>query len=120
MFTLPLQRMIHFSYIKNKTLFFVLNHPAAKQEFDNSIDTIKSALKFYMPPECSDAGVPLFNDIKAFVTHTPKKAPLIQIKTSEVCYEERSSGNFAIPIHDAKLHALVESIQKIIQEMPKK
>ena len=69
--------MIKFAYIKNETLYFVLNHPAGKQEFDNNIQNIKSALNFHTPEECSET---LIRDIKAFVTHTPKTT----IKT--VCY----------------------------------
>jgi hypothetical protein len=62
--------MIKFAYIKNETLYFVLNHPAGKQEFDNNIESIKSALNFHMPQECEHSS---FEDIKAFVTHTPQK-----------------------------------------------
>ena len=50
MFILPVQKMISFSYIKNETLFFVFNHPAGKQEFDNNIQSIKSALNFQLLP----------------------------------------------------------------------
>ena len=118
MFTPPVQKMINFVYIKNKTLFFVFNHPVGKQEFDNNIQTIKSALKFYMPPECLEEDEPLFTDIRAFVTYTPKNISKEQQKQKEV-YQERSSGNFEIPIEDEKLHALALSIQKIIKEIHK-
>ena len=116
MFTPPVQKMINFTYIKNRTLFFVFNHPVGKQEFDNNIQSIKSALKFYMPPECVEEDEPLFNDIKAFVTHTPRKLHNETKETKQV-YKERSSGDFEIPIQDEKLHALALSIQKIIKEM---
>lgn len=110
-FVPALQRMIKFSYIKNDTLFFVLNHPAGKQEFDNNIQNIKSALKFHSPEECSDT---LIRDIKAFVTHTPKSKPITHIKKIQK-YQERATGDFNIKIHDDKLNALVRSIQKIIK-----
>ncbi len=116
MFTPPVRKMINFTYIKNRTLFFVFNHPVGKQEFDNNIQTIKSALKFYMPPECMEEDAPLFDDIRAFVTYTPKNISKEQQKQKEV-YQERSSGDFEIPIQDEKLHSLVLSIQKIIKEM---
>ena len=113
LFSLPLQRMIKFAYIKNSTLFFVLNHPGAKQEFDNNIQSIKSALKFCNPPECAEETI---DEIKAFVTHTPQKefTPLEAKKVQS--YPERSHGNFHITIHDTKLKALIESIQTIIKE----
>jgi len=112
LFSIPLQRMIKFSYIKNSTLFIVLNHPAGKQEFDNSIKSIKSALKFYMPTECSMNSV---EDIKAFVTHTPDKKP-IPFKIKKQIYKERANGEFNIDIKDEKLHSLIKSIQDIIKD----
>ena len=115
-FVPALQRMIKFSYIKNGTLFFVLNHPAGKQEFDNNIQNIKSALKFHSPEECSDT---LIQDIKAFVTHTPQRKPIIQVK-KVYKYQERATGDFDIKINDDKLNALVRSIQKIIKEKKEK
>jgi len=111
-FSPPLQKMIKFAYIKNKTLFFVLNHPGAKQEFDNNIQSIKSALKFYNPSECEENSI---LDIKAFVTHTPDK-PKEEYVIQTLHYKERANGNFNIEIKDEKLKALVQSIQKIIKE----
>ena len=113
-FSVPLQKMIKFAYIKNKTLFFVLNHPGAKQEFDNNIQSIKSALKFHIPQECRDETL---TDIKAFVTHTPS----LHVNTSQkpkknLTYKERATGNFDIPVHDENLRALIRSIQDIIKE----
>ena len=112
MFIIPVQKMINFSYIKNETLFFVFNHPAGKQEFDNSIQSIKSALNSHMPEECQDTS---FKDIKAFVTHTPKKEP-IQLELKRESYKERASGEVKVNIQDEKLNSLVRSIQKIIKE----
>ena len=114
MFTPPIQRMINFAYIKNRTLFFVFNHPVGKQEFDNSIQSIKSALKFFMPGECKECDENLFDDIKAFVTHTPKKQEE-EFKEIMQVYKERSSGNFEINVHDEKLDSLIRSIQEIIK-----
>ena len=111
-FTPVLQKMVKFAYIKNDTLFFVLNHPGAKQEFDNNIQSIKSALNFHTPEECSETFI---RDIKAFVTHSPNK--VYEFKAKEpVLYPERASGNVQVTIHDEKLNALVRSIQKIIKD----
>ncbi len=112
LFSAPLQKMVKFAYIKNNTLFFVLNHPGAKQEFDNNIDSIKSALKFCNPPECADETI---TDIKAFVTHTPIKKFSLQVPKVQT-YEERAKGEFDINIHDEKLRLLAESIKNIIKE----
>jgi len=112
LFSPPLQKMIKFAYIKNHILFFVLNHPGAKQEFDNNIQSIKSALKFCNPPECQAENI---QDIKAFVTHTPIEESMLQEKEPEI-YPERAKGNFAINIHNQELKSLVESIRNIIRE----
>jgi hypothetical protein len=104
--------MIKFAYIKNSTLFFVLNHPGAKQEFDNNIQSIKSALKFYNPEECAQQNI---EDIKAFVTHTPTKV-FKEVVHKRESYPERSSGDFPVTVHDEKLKSLIHSIQKIIKE----
>ncbi len=113
-FSEPLQKMIKFAYIKNNTLFFVLNHPGAKQEFDNNIQSIKSALKFHTPVECSHETI---TDIKAFVTHTPSLHKNTIAKPKKIiAYKERATGNFEILVHDEKLKELMLSIQKIIKE----
>ena len=112
-FSPALQKMIKFAYIKNDILFFVLNHPGAKQEFDNNIQSIKSALKFVSPEECTEVNV---TDIKAFVTNKPiKKATLFKTDSREE-YKERATGNFKIDIKDEKLNSLIRSIQTIIKE----
>jgi hypothetical protein len=112
-FSPALQKMIKFAYIKNDILFFVLNHPGAKQEFDNNIQSIKSALKFVSPEECSEVTV---TDIKAFVTNKPiKKTTLFKTDSREE-YTERATGNFKIDIKDEKLNSLIRSIQTIIKE----
>ena len=112
LFSPALQKMVKFAYIKNDTIFFVLIHPGAKQEFDNNIQSIKSALKFHTPDECMQTPI---SDIKAFVTHTPPPKDIEVEKTFQE-YPERASGNIQIDIKDDKLRALAASIQKIIKE----
>lgn len=113
LFVPAIQRMIKFSYIKNDILFLVLSHSAGKQEFDNNIQSIKSALKFHMPEECKET---LINDIKAFVTHTPIKKT-VEAEQKVMRYPERATGNFSVNIEDEKLNSLVMSIQNIIKAM---
>ena len=116
MFTPPVRKMINFAYIKNRTLFFVFNHPVGKQEFDNSIDSIKSALNFHMPDECKECDKSLFDDIKAFVTHTPKKSVKTENKPVKHVYTERATGTLHVDIKNEKLNSLVKSIQDIIKD----
>ena len=61
--------------------------------------------------ECAET---LFTDIKAFVTHTPKKEH-IQTKIQKLTYPERASGDISVDIKETKLRELMISIQKIIK-----
>ena len=110
-FVPALQRMVKFAYFKNDTLFFVLNHPAGKQEFDNNIQSIKSALNFVKPMECE--GI-LIKDIKAFVSHSIESKNIVKVKKE--FYKEKATGNVEINIKDEKLNTLAKSIQNIIKE----
>lgn len=109
----PVQKMINFAYFKADTLYFVFNHPAGKQEFDNNIENIKNALNFAPPSECDGINI---EDIRAFVTHTPKVVLKKEAPEIIQSYEERSSGEFKVDIKDEKLSQLVKSIRDIIKE----
>ena len=112
LFSPALQRMIKFAYFKNDILFFVLNHPGAKQEFDNNIQNIKSALNFVQPDECKETSV---TDIRAFVTNKPIKKTVLFHTDSKEVYKERATGDVKVDIKDEKLNKLVKSIQDIIK-----
>jgi len=112
LFSPLLQRMIKFAYIKQNILFFVLTHPGAKQEFDNNIQSIKSALNFCTPEECSEVNI---QDIKAFVTHTPLIAPEFTQKKPQL-YEERAKGDFIVTTNDENLKKIMYEIKNIIKK----
>ncbi len=118
MFLPTVRRFVEFGYIKNGTLFVVLNHGAGKQEFDNSIKMIKDVLKSVSIEECSDVH---FSDIKAFVTHKPRRRRKEAIQTGTIpMYEERSKGEFDTTIiHDEELRAVAEEIKEIIKRHAK-
>jgi len=105
-----LQRMIRFAYIRNQILFFVFNHPGAKQEFDIIIDSIKTPLKTYPPKTCEKSP---FDDIRAFVTHQ-RSVATTEDKTSEMSYKERSSGSFSNPASSERLYKIIEKIRESI------
>ena len=111
MFMPTFTRFVKFAYIQNNTLFFVLNHNAGKQEFNNNVQNIKSALNFHMPSECSETFI---EDIKAFVTHSPIKKKN-EPKIVKYSYKERATGNIKVTINDERLNTLVKSIQNIIK-----
>ena len=107
-----LQRMIRFAYIRNEILFFVFNHPGAKQEFDIIIDSIKTPLKRY-PPQTCDAST--FTDIRAFVTHKQQISPTFE-RSTELDYEERSHGTFSNHSTNQKVHDIIEKIRHTIHD----
>ncbi len=113
LFLPSLKRFIEFGYIQNKTLFFVLNHNAGKQEFDNSIKMIKDVLKSIKPKECE--GIE-FDEIKAFVTYKHKKVPLYHNPNTTPSYHERAKGDFFIGFVDPNLEKIAKEIQTIIKQ----
>jgi len=106
-----LHRFILFGYIRHNIVFFALNHPGAKQEFDNIINSIKTPLKQMPPLSCKHYQI---NDIRAFVSHK-KSLKYTAAKPINVPYEERAEANFENEIHDTKLHNLFEEIRNIIK-----
>jgi len=106
-----LHRFILFGYIRHNIVFFALNHPGAKQEFDNIINSIKAPLKKIPPLSCKEYTI---IDVRAFVSHkkTMKFSP---IKPSYEAYEERAEADFNNTIENQKLHHLFEDIREIIK-----
>ena len=88
-----LQKGILFIYVKNRTLFFALKHPAYKMEFDYKLSLIKNLLTT-LPPLKEACGCYKIERLKAFVSKfAPKKRESAQ---SVPRYKERSSGEFEI------------------------
>lgn len=106
-----LHRFILFGYIRHNIVFFALNHPGAKQEFDNIINSIKTPLKKIPPSSCKKFEI---FDVRAFVSH--KKTLTFSVsKPQEVHFEERSKAEFENNIEDKKLHQVMEEIREIIK-----
>ena len=105
-----LHKFILFGYIRHNTLFFALNHPGAKQEFDNIINSIKTPLKSIPPIECKNF---IIQDIKAFISYK-KRLTFTTIKPKQY-FAERSNGEFKNNVQDKKLHETVEKIREIIK-----
>lgn len=87
-----LQKAVMFTYIKNGTLFFVLNHPGLKMEFNYKKSLIKSLLKKikHLDETCQNLEV---TDVAAFVSNKiaqPEEATVISTFT----YKERATGRF--------------------------
>ncbi len=106
-----LHRFILFGYIRHNILFFALNHPGAKQEFDNIINSIKAPLKKMPPISCKNFEI---YDVRAFVSHK-KTLKFHTHKPKEVHYSERSNGEFENHVDDEKLHSIIEEIRDLIK-----
>jgi len=106
-----LHRFILFGYIRHNIVFFALNHPGAKQEFDNIINSIKTPLKQMPPLSCKNYEI---YDVRAFVSHK-KTISFSTNKPINEEYKERASASFDNDIKDKKLHNVFEEIRDIIK-----
>lgn len=110
-----LSNAILFIYIKNDILFFVLNHPGYKMEFNYNVNLIKGVLKELKKREsiCKDL---IFKDIKTFVSN---KIDIEEDKNKlekKLTYKERATGNFEIKTDNENLKQTFKNIQKIIKD----
>jgi len=103
-----LHRFILFGYVKHNIIFFALNHPGAKQEFDNIINSIKAPLKSIPPLPCQKLEI---YDIRAFVSH---KKSLKFTPHKVISFKERAHGDFNNSLKDEGLHSIAEEIRNII------
>ena len=109
------QNGISFMYIKNDILFFALNHPALKMEFNYNLNLIKEALKEFKKSsrECEEIN---FKDVIVFVTNKIENSDITEEKEeSMIFYKERSSGTFDIKTDNEKLQKIFKEIQKVIK-----
>ena len=105
---------ILFIYIKNDILFFVLNHPGYKMEFNYNLNLIKGVLKELKKRElvCKDL---VFKDVKAFVSN---KIDLEENKNQteeKLTYKERATGDFEIKTDNENLKNIFQNIKKVIK-----
>ena len=110
-----LQNAVLFTYVKNQTLFFVLNHPGLKMEFHYKVNLIKSLLKQLktIDKECSN--MQDIKEVKAFVSNKPKQKES-QKKSIKYTFKELSSGEFKIITKNKNLKNLFQKIQKAIKD----
>jgi hypothetical protein len=106
-----LAKAVMFTYIKNRTLFFVLNHPGLKMEFNYKHNLIKSLLNKIkdIDVKCKIIEV---EEIKSFVSN---KIPTPKSEKIEFIYKERSSGEFVNLATTQELKELFEKIKETIK-----
>jgi len=104
-----------FLYQKNDTLFFVLNHPGIKMEFNYKSNLIKSILKklIELNPECYFIKS---SNIKAFVTNKPPLKEINYSNTKKTLYQERAGGKFTNSAKNMDLNSIFEKIRVSIKQ----
>ncbi len=105
-------KSIAFIYRRGETLFFALNHPGIKMEFDYKHNLIKSLLEKIksFDNNCKDIKIVT---IKSFITDTiykPKKKSIQKRR-----YKERANGFFIIETDNLKLRELFQDIKEEIK-----
>jgi len=103
-----------FIYQKNDTLFFVLNHPGIKMEFNYKSNLIKSILKklIAVNPKC------IFmksTQIKAFVTNKTEIKEIDGSKNKNLRYRENSSGQFKNRVKNREIYDILEKIRSQVK-----
>jgi len=107
--TLPqrLRESVRFMYVKEKTLFFVLDHPALVMEFNyNHLSLIKDLLTKF-----DFEGLGDIKSVKCFATNKIKSD---DTQDSSNTYTEHSKGTFKNHLQDDRLKAKVEEIREVI------
>jgi hypothetical protein len=107
-----LANAVMFTYIKNRTLFFVLNHPGLKMEFNYKHNLIKSLLNKIKDIDLKCQIIEV-DEIKSFVSNKIKP-PLANQKPT-FTYKERASGKFKNLASSDELKELFEKIKETIQ-----
>ncbi len=105
---------ILFIYIKNKTLFFVLNHPGFKMEFNYNVNLIKGLLKKLKKTDSNCNEIEIEN-IKIFVSNKTMLNSKEKKTDTNIFYDEQAIGNFIIKTDNEELLNIFKNIQKIIK-----
>ncbi len=107
-----LKSAVLFVYIKNKTLFFVLNHPGIKMEFNYKHNLIKDLLNKIkeIDKDCQDIEI---ERVKSFVSNKIEIDK--EFKKVQYFYKERSLGEFKIETDNKELREIFQKIQNIIK-----
>ncbi len=110
-----LQKAVMFTYIRNGTLFFVLNHPGLKMEFNYKKSLIKSLLKKIkdIDETCQNLEV---TDVAAFVSNKIRQQNEPVTVVSTFTYKERATGRFYNFATDPGLKALFDQIKSDIRQ----
>ena len=104
-----IREFTRFIYQKNDTLFFVLEHPGIKMEFNYKSNLIKSILNKLIEID-NECNFMQSNQIKAFVTNKNTLKEISDSKNHKLQYAERATGEFE---NSAKNDGIREVLEKI-------
>ena len=109
-----LAKAVMFIYQKNHTLYFVLNHPGMKMEFNYKHSLIKNLLNKLkeFDENCKDIAI---TEVKSFVSN---KIPQKKISTPVLnrYYREKSTGTFENRAKNEELKAIFENIKTMLAD----
>ncbi len=102
---------LHYSYVKNRTLYFVFDHPAFVMEFNYSKKDINALLKLLREKSgyCRDLDVITIKAYHKFIPTTQEQIP------SVLRYTERAKGDFAVHTDNPKIQELMHKIREAIR-----
>ena len=106
-----LSSAVLFMYQKNDTLFFVLNHPGIKMEFNYKVTLIKSLLNKVKEIDKKCANLEI-KEIKSFVSNKIKLSPPASLTIP--IYKERAKGDFENLAKDEEIRKIIEQIREEI------
>ena len=109
-----LQESILFIYKKNRTLFFVLNHPGVKMEFNYKVSLINTLLNKIkeVDEKCADLDI---KNIKTFVSNKIYENDSSFWENSAPYYKERSKGEFKNLARNEDIRKILEEIRETIK-----
>ncbi len=109
-----LAKAVLFIYKKNHTLYFVLNHPGMKMEFNYKHSLIKNLLNKLkdFDENCKDIAI---TEVKSFVSNKiiPEKKPEPLIQRY---YREKSTGTFTNRAQNEELKIIFDEIKTMLSK----
>ncbi len=109
-----IREFTRFIYQKNDTLFFVLEHPGIKMEFNYKSNLIKSILNKLIEID-NGCNFMKSNQIKAFVTNKNTLKEISDSKNHKLQYAERATGEFENSAKNDEIREVLEKIKLSIK-----
>ncbi len=109
-----MQKHILFIYTKNDIMFFVLNHPGMKMEFNYKASLLKSLIKKLSTLDKNCEHLKNIKEVRNFVSD--KASASSPLATTTLSYKERAKGEFVNLAKDKEIKKLIEEIRELIKK----